>query len=244
MPRIIRHVRVKRTPPNPPEPAEQPVCKICLEPNNQSDLIRPCNCTTPVHRVCLNAWHQADTNRKTVCEICQFEYQYKTRCTCPCEKDYFIHFFACLLLYVLVTFLQIDVLMSESYRPIVVITTVMCATYTILTTLFIEELSDGSMQDPESASPSRMLILNVNSFVEALCLVMALHLIGFIILALLMALEVLEVDKQLQQLSIVSFATGTIAVLATRCIWCTGRVIVALIKELMCVTEIRPVSLY
>ena len=45
-------------------------CKYCLEP--EGALIRPCNCSNPVHKECLDTWRKLNVGTKTfyVCEIC------------------------------------------------------------------------------------------------------------------------------------------------------------------------------
>ena len=54
-------------------------CRICyehLDIENNSELIYPCNCNVPVHKLCLTKWVkirppiQNYTNKNLTCEIC------------------------------------------------------------------------------------------------------------------------------------------------------------------------------
>ena len=57
----------------PVEPVEQ--CYICQnEIMNQDDVIRPCACTFPKHKTCIQEW--ANQNRTGTCEICKERYSY------------------------------------------------------------------------------------------------------------------------------------------------------------------------
>jgi len=54
-------------------------CRICLDTDNQNDLISPCLCTggsAYVHRKCLDNWRSLNKNGRAFkfCEVCQFEY--------------------------------------------------------------------------------------------------------------------------------------------------------------------------
>ncbi|CAF0900887.1 unnamed protein product [Adineta steineri] len=54
-------------------------CRICLDNDDQNDLIRPCLCSggsAYVHRKCLNSWRSMNRNGRGFksCEVCQFEF--------------------------------------------------------------------------------------------------------------------------------------------------------------------------
>ncbi|UJR24556.1 hypothetical protein I4U23_005931 [Adineta vaga] len=54
-------------------------CRICLDSDNQNDLISPCLCTggsAYVHRKCLDNWRALNKYGRAFksCEVCQFEY--------------------------------------------------------------------------------------------------------------------------------------------------------------------------
>lgn len=56
------------------------ICRICLDEDDQKDLISPCNCsgsTKYVHRDCLENWRATNINEDNYkrCEICHFEYE-------------------------------------------------------------------------------------------------------------------------------------------------------------------------
>lgn len=56
------------------------VCRICLDEEDQKDLISPCNCsgsTKYIHRDCLENWRATNINEDNYkrCEICHFEYE-------------------------------------------------------------------------------------------------------------------------------------------------------------------------
>ena len=51
------------------------ICRICLDEDDQKDLISPCNCagsTKYVHRDCLENWRATNINEDNYkrCEIC------------------------------------------------------------------------------------------------------------------------------------------------------------------------------
>jgi len=53
-------------------------CRICLETDNENDLISPCLCSgssADVHRKCLDNWRSLNTNGKAFkfCNVCEFE---------------------------------------------------------------------------------------------------------------------------------------------------------------------------
>lgn len=54
-------------------------CRICLDNDNQDDLISPCLCTggsAYVHRRCLDSWRAMNQSGRAfnMCDVCQFEY--------------------------------------------------------------------------------------------------------------------------------------------------------------------------
>ena len=54
-------------------------CRICLDDDNQNDLIRPCLCSggsAYVHRKCLDNWRASNNAGRgfKFCEVCKFEY--------------------------------------------------------------------------------------------------------------------------------------------------------------------------
>ena len=53
------------------------ICKYCLLYDNPEDLIKPCECSNPVHKECLKRWYVLKKSES--CEICheRFEVQYK-----------------------------------------------------------------------------------------------------------------------------------------------------------------------
>ena len=56
-----------------------PECRICLQGDDEEELISPCNCrgsTRWVHRTCLNEWRLSEHNptSRDQCEICLFRY--------------------------------------------------------------------------------------------------------------------------------------------------------------------------
>ena len=55
-------------------------CRICLEDENQHDMISPCFCrgtSKYVHRECLNRWIETNLNNEasTQCQECHFKYK-------------------------------------------------------------------------------------------------------------------------------------------------------------------------
>jgi hypothetical protein len=55
------------------------MCRICLDAENQHDLIAPCYCKGDsewVHRKCLDSWRATNTEGRAfkICSVCQFEY--------------------------------------------------------------------------------------------------------------------------------------------------------------------------
>jgi hypothetical protein len=64
-------------------------CRICLEENNQDDMISPCLCrgtSKYVHRECLNKWIESKVNQEASikCQECHFQY-YKIGKKIKCE---------------------------------------------------------------------------------------------------------------------------------------------------------------
>ena len=56
------------------------VCRVCLDEEDQKDLISPCNCagtTKYIHRDCLENWRATNINEDNYkrCEICHFKYE-------------------------------------------------------------------------------------------------------------------------------------------------------------------------
>jgi hypothetical protein len=55
------------------------LCRICLDNDNQKDIISPCLCTggsAYVHRKCLDNWRSLNNKERAFesCEVCQFKY--------------------------------------------------------------------------------------------------------------------------------------------------------------------------
>lgn len=64
-------------------------CRICLDTNNPSDLIRPCLCrggSAYVHRKCLDDWRALNKNERgfKYCEVCHFEFVIESVADDPC----------------------------------------------------------------------------------------------------------------------------------------------------------------
>jgi len=58
-------------------------CRICyeyLDLENNSNLIKPCKCNAPVHKLCLEKWiknrpfKQNYNSKNLVCEVCNIKY--------------------------------------------------------------------------------------------------------------------------------------------------------------------------
>ena len=59
---------------------EEEQCRICLDDDNQEDLIYPCLCKGTqkyVHRECINQWRSVNVNPKAFshCTVCNYEYK-------------------------------------------------------------------------------------------------------------------------------------------------------------------------
>ncbi len=58
------------------------ICRYCWSDENQPDLIKPCECSSYVHRECLKRWYSI--RHMELCEICHTElkvaYSYKVVC--------------------------------------------------------------------------------------------------------------------------------------------------------------------
>lgn len=64
--------------------SDNKICRICLEDDNQSDMISPCLCSGTskyVHRYCLDEWRSQDINGDNFkkCRECLFEYTLTTQ---------------------------------------------------------------------------------------------------------------------------------------------------------------------
>jgi len=49
---------------------DDPICKYCLSKTPMGELIRVCDCSTPVHIRCFTAWINQKKHRLETCEIC------------------------------------------------------------------------------------------------------------------------------------------------------------------------------
>ncbi|CAD5231031.1 unnamed protein product [Bursaphelenchus okinawaensis] len=57
-----------------------PICRICLEEDGPSDMVRPCLCSgtqARVHRFCMKEWLKASGKQR--CEICKSEFGVRQR---------------------------------------------------------------------------------------------------------------------------------------------------------------------
>lgn len=50
-------------------------CRICLEEENENDFIKPCGCSSQVHRECIKNWILSENNNSPAdCEVCLNKY--------------------------------------------------------------------------------------------------------------------------------------------------------------------------